>query len=284
MPGLGSPGKLADVLIDFDAYWSDSRANRLEDHRVAGVRGSTRERLYLRGPAEVAKQVMWTLERLKRNPRSLPLRDQDGSEWTHRLEFDGPLPEVVANTLSVLKSALTLVEREPLHTAMALDFHTVPVDGIDPREWPRTEVGSLVYRGKYRGSSEALNSLSDRLAEIASRHELYQATDLVLSVPGHDASQQSFGEKLAYEVAQKIDVPILKTECSQEHRPEAKSGLETSELESLFSVDASVQDRVVLIVDDVYRSGSTMSAVARSAERVGARGRLGLVGARTLKK
>jgi Phosphoribosyl transferase domain len=272
------------VLIDFDAYLSDSRANRLEDHRVARVRDSTRERIYLRGPEEVAKQITWALERLRRKPRRLALRDQDGSEWTHRLEFDGPLPEVVADSLAVLTSALTLVEKEPLHVAIALDFHTVPVAGVDSMEWPRTEIGSLVYRGKYRGSAEAQSALSDRLAEIASRHELYRATDLVLTVPGHDASRQSFGEKLAYEVAKKIDVPMLETGCSKEHRPEAKSGQETAELESFFSVDASAMDQVVLIVDDVYRTGSTMSAVARAAQRAGARGRLGLVGARTLKK
>jgi predicted amidophosphoribosyltransferase len=85
-------------------------------------------------------------------------------------------------------------------------------------------------------------------------------------------------------VAQKIDVPLVETKCSQQHRPEAKSGAETAELESMFSVDSSVKDWVVLIVDDVYRSGSSMSAVARVAEQAGARGRLGLVGARTLRK
>jgi hypothetical protein len=185
----GSSDKLADVLIDFDAYWSDSRANRLEDHLVRRVRQSTRERLYLRGPAEVMKQVEWVLERLGRNPARLALREEDGSEWTHRLEFDGPLPDAAADTLAVLKSALTLVEKKALHVAMALDFHTAPVDGVDSREWPRTEVGSLVFRGKYRDSLEAQRSLSDRLADVASRHELYGATDVVLSVPGHDASQ-----------------------------------------------------------------------------------------------
>jgi adenine/guanine phosphoribosyltransferase-like PRPP-binding protein len=272
------------VLIDFSAYFPDSRANRLEDYLVRAVKNSTRERLYLRGPAEAATQVTWSLERLERNPRRLPLRKEDGSEWTDRLEFDGPLPEAVADTLSVLQSALTLVKRKPLHVAMALDFHTVPIDGVDPQQWPRTEVGSLVYRAKYRGNREALASLSDRLADIAARHELYQATDLVLTVPGHDVSRQSFGERLAYDVAKRIGVPMIKTGCSQELRPEAKSGLETAELESLFSVDRSVRDGVVLIVDDVYRSGSTMSAVAHAAERAGARGRLGLVGARTLKK
>jgi len=272
------------VLIDFNSYFSDSRANRLEDHRVRKVKNSTRERLYLRGPTEVATQVRWMLERLERNPKELALRDEDGSDWTHRLEFDGPLPDAVARTLAVLQSVLTLVDKEPLHVATALDFYTVPVDDIDPLEWPQTEVGSLIYRGKYRGNQDALAALSARLADVVTRHELYQATDSILTVPGHDTLRQSFGEQLAYDVATRIGVPIVKTDCSQAQRPEAKSGLETTELESLFSVDGSVRDRVVLIVDDVYRSGSTMSAVARAAECAGARGRLGLVGARTLKK
>lgn len=272
------------MLIDFNAYVPDSRANRLEDHLVRKVKNSTRERLYLRGPQEIAKQVTWILERLGRNPRALSLREEDGSEWTHRFEFDGPLPDEVVKSLAHFKSALTLVDREPLHAGTALDFYSVPEAGVDPREWPRTEVGSLVYRAKYRQSSDALGALSDRLAEVATQHALYQAADMVLSVPGHDTSKQSFGEQLAYEVAQKVGLPLLKTECSRQLRPEAKAGLETAELETLFEVEPAVQDGVVLIVDDVYRSGSTLTAVARAAERVGARGRLGLVGARTLKK
>jgi hypothetical protein len=115
-----------DVIIDFSAYWSDSRANRLEDHRVVGVKNSTRERLYLRGPEEIAKQVLWMLDRLGRDPRKLRLREQDGSDWTHRFEFDGPFPEEIAKTLALQKSALTLVAREPLHVGMALDFYSVP--------------------------------------------------------------------------------------------------------------------------------------------------------------
>jgi predicted amidophosphoribosyltransferase len=145
-------------------------------------------------------------------------------------------------------------------------------------------VGSLIHRGKYRGSPDALEGLSSRLADAASQHALFQATDVVLSVPGHDSSKQSFGEGLAYEVAKKIGVPLLITKCSESLRAEAKAGLETEELADLFTVDPSAHNQVVLIIDDVYRSGATMSAVARAAARAGARGRLGLVGARTLRK
>jgi len=250
---------------------------------VQTVRDSSRERLYLRGPKEVDQQMAWVLTREHRNPKHLPLREQDGSDWTHRIEFDGPLSAEARSTLSVLQSALTLSRREELRIALALDFHMVPTDGVDPQLWPHTEAGSLLNRAKYRGSAEALTELGTRLSGIATRHALYTLADVVLSVPGHDSSQVSFGERLAHAVASNLSLPLVSATCSVNRRPQAKSGEATADLESLFSVDPSVQGQVCLIVDDVYRSGSSMVAVARAAQRSSARACIGIAATRTLR-
>jgi len=158
-----------------------------------------------------------------------------------------------------------------------------PEEGVDSFQWPRTEIGALVYRAKYRRDETALEILSERLAAVATTNELFRATDYVLTVPGHKPAQESFGEVLAAQVAAKVGVPVLKTRCSLAERPEAKSGIGTTELESHLDIDRAVGGKVVLVVDDLYRSGSSLAAVAKAATRSGARGRLGLVGARTLR-
>ena len=55
-------------------------------------------------------------------------------------------------------------------------------------------------------------------------------------------------------------------------------------LEGEFRFGAEVVGRVLLVVDDVYRSGDTMAAIASAAKTAGAAAVFGLVGAKTLRK
>ena len=50
-----------------------------------------------------------------------------------------------------------------------------------------------------------------------------------------------------------------------------------------YSIDQNLTGRAVLLVDDVYDTGSTMRGVARAARHAGASTVLGLAGARTLR-
>lgn len=271
------------VTIDFSAFVPDSRGDRLESWETRRVTNSDRVRLYLRGPDEVQQQVFWLLQKQRRNPTRLALRDQDRSDWTHRLEFDGPMSVELKELLGLLQSILTLTRRPELHIALALDFYTVPQEDTDPQQWPKTTAGSLVRSAKHRGSASAYEALTERLAAAVRAHDLYAGADVVLTVPGHKCGRASFGVVLARAVAQAIGKPILETGCSLDERPEAKAGGSTEELEKVFSVDPSVAGRVALIVDDVYRTGRSMGAVAACARHMGARGVLGLAGARTLR-
>ena len=114
---------------------------------------------------------------------------------------------------------------------------------------------------------------------------LLEAADYVISFPGHRVSSASFGVRLAQRVSAGLQKPFLETACSLSERPAAKTESDTTqELETIFSIPGDVRDQVVLIVDDVFMSGRSMAAVATVAQQAGARGVVGLVGARTLKR
>jgi hypothetical protein len=51
--------------------------------------------------------------------------------------------------LELLGEVVSLPSLPPLKFAIALDWYKIPVDGVDSRDWPNTEVGELVHQGKY---------------------------------------------------------------------------------------------------------------------------------------
>jgi predicted amidophosphoribosyltransferase len=73
----------------------------------------------------------------------------------------------------------------------------------------------------------------------------------------------------------------------QRLRPEAKSlsrGASAALLEDQFIVPPEIRGRSALIVDDVFRSGGSMMAVARAAHEAGAREIFGICPARTMRR
>ena len=82
-------------------------------------------------------------------------------------------------------------------------------------------------------------------------------------------------------------IPIIKVAAKSEFRPEAKN-LEESErlsfLDDEFGVSQGLDGQRVLIADDVFRSGTSMGAVASAARDAGAVKVYGICGVRTMRR
>jgi Phosphoribosyl transferase domain len=275
---------LRDMRIFLPPFIPDSHGNRLESYKVVPVRDCDHVRLYLCGPQEVAEQALWMLQ--TPGARQIKLEEGQEREWSHRIHVDGPLPESVKQTLDLLKEVLTLVPRPHLDVGVALDLYKKPDPEVDPQQWPNTAAGSMVNAAKYWSHPEAFDDLVDVLAKVVGHHKIYSAVDYVSSVPGHDTTKKSFGEQLAAALAKKLAKPLVSPRAAHAVRPAAKDrdNLETTlTLEDEFAFGTEVAGRVVLIVDDVYRTGQTMDAVAKAAKEAGAAAALGLAGAKTLR-
>jgi len=274
------------VTVTFHRYMQDSRGNRLEHRVVRKFKDSDREerRLYMCASPEIARQVTWILEQARLAPRELELRGDDKQNYTHRIELFGPLTTRADTGLALLEEVVTLANKPALDIALALDFYKAPDPDVDPMNWPNTECGQLVYRGKYCDDDSALAPLAEKLAEAVLRHPLLAGADYIVSVPGHTTTKVSFGVRLARKVAEMLGIPFLETSCSLAERPEAKERSETTaELAKVMGLPSDVDGKVVLIVDDVYRSGGSMCAVAAVARQRGARAVAGIAGARTMR-
>ena len=274
--------------VSFTPFYNDPRGNRLERWEVA--RGDGGHVLRLRGPIEVVKQVQAVAPGYQ--SRTYPAGAAGG--WTHELSSpDSAIKREARQLLDLLGGVVSLPCSPPIKFAVALDWYKIPVDGVDHHDWPNTEIGDLVHNGKYvyktqeEQKSIAGRNLAGRICNVISRHAAINSAEVILNVPGHDRNVVSFGPRLAATVAKYLKRPSLRVTAKSEFRPEAKS---LSPMERAmffadeFSVPAEIRGRSALIVDDVFRSGGSMAAVAKAAREAGAREIFGICPTRTMRR
>jgi hypothetical protein len=260
----------------------DSRGNRLENADVSQSDDGRHLYLDLLCCDDVAEQFWMVLA--DRNPRWL----ETDEEWTHCLRFDGPYGEWLDDLIELLKTVLTLNAPSQLDVALALDFYQVPPDEQNP-EWTKTPTGLLVYRKyfkpEYPNSRDSVRTagfrLTKKLAEVITRHPLFQTASLIIVVPS-TTNPWKFGEVLGRSVAKRVGLDYATAQClSPDHR-QAKEGHLSAGVEP-YRIDSDITDQGVIIVDDIYRTGQTIRDIGHAAREQGASEVLALVGTRTMR-
>ncbi|MGH3771531.1 MAG: ComF family protein [Pseudonocardiaceae bacterium] len=269
-------------------FRSDSRANRLESWATTNDSG-TGHFLWLRTADAVVAQLLTLAPDylLRQLPPNLLVT------WTHVFSSPGALRPDVDELLGVLGATLTLSCPATLDFVLALDWYKKPVDGISATSWPNTEIGELVYLGKYRYKTDGDRQakvglrLMSKVSDAIRGHPLLRKADIILDVPGHDTERVSFGSRMADAVGRDFEIPRIRVKARDKFRAEAKS-LDRSQrakvLAGQFSVSHDLQGRTVLIVDDVFHSGASMGETARAARDAGANRVLGICAVRNLRR
>jgi len=267
-------------------YAPDRRGNRLAAYLFTHTPGVRMHHLYLQCSDDIAAQFL-DLDHCGVHYRRADLADK---EWTHRLDADGPPDPRVRSLADLLRDVITLPVPSPMSVALALDWYKIPAGGAHPCEWPNTPTAQMVRRGKYwkekpRTVEAAGRWLAQRFDEVVTRHPTLATAEIIVVVPGHDRTLLSFGERLAATVATRRGLVEIRVESRQEFRPQAKSrgSSSTHDLDGEFSIEQTLSGSHALIIDDVFRTGSTLRAVARAARAAGAGRISGLVCARTLR-
>ncbi|MBO7938917.1 phosphoribosyltransferase [Streptomyces sp. S9] len=185
-----------------------------------------------------------------------------------------------------MTKVLTLVTQPPLDVALVLDWYKIPDPDISSRDWKNTDAGELNSRSKYwRGSphlqAAAREKIIEQLSHVIQEHPLYRNASCIVTVPGSAADGNSHAEQLARRIAQSTGKRIVETIAVNGSRPPSKETPSTV-TGADFALPESV-DGGVVVLDDVYRSGTTMKAVAAAAKRAGATRALGLAIVRTMR-
>lgn len=267
----------------------DSRGNALEGW-ASTTASNGGHVLWLRGPFEVVQQVM----ALAPEYRLLPDNVTAGPRWTHALRsLRTDVGESVRTLLGLLTEVVCLPSPPHVDFALALDWYKIPEEDVNPYYWSNTSTAELVSSGKYKYKNNgdmqrrAGLQLVDLMCDVVERHGILSRATIVLDVPGHDSTRVSFGSRVAATMATRRSIRLIRVTAKSEFRPEAKDLGESERLNSLdgeFSVLQVLYGQPVLIADDVFRSGTSMGAVASAARKAGAGKIYGICGVRTMRR
>lgn len=169
----------------------------------------------------------------------------------------------------------------PRHVAGAwrhgwtLDVHTTSSvfleydeEGRAQFDTTRSELGELVYQLKYNNRSESATRIAAIMADFLSdKRGVLTRVDLVVPVPASARRRVQPVNSIASKLATRLrkpyspsavrktkDTPTLKNITDLEQRREI--------LDSAFEADVrQINGKGVLLIDDLYRSGSTANAV-----------------------
>jgi len=164
-----------------------------------------------------------------------------------------------------------------------LDLHTVSSTYIGADEYghpmfdtKRSELGGLLLRLKYRGDETALAPIVDALVGFV---DVWRpGATLLVPVPPSRARSRQPVHLIAMALAARMGIPCaLQAVTRVREVPELKNVYDLDDRLRLLAgahrvdVDA-VRGQRVLLLDDLYRSGATMNAVAGSLYEEGAVG------------
>jgi competence protein ComFC len=135
---------------------------------------------------------------------------------------------------------------------------------------------------KYRGYRVLGRDLARFALKAAGRHEdLWWGLDAIIPVPLHPKRKRERGfnqaEVVAREIGRAQGLPVLSRVLRRVKNIPAQTSLEAADrkrnVSGAFAVrqPAALKGRVVLLVDDVYTTGSTVKECCRTLRRAGAR-------------
>lgn len=153
-----------------------------------------------------------------------------------------------------------------------------PYDGI---------LKEAIHRFKYAGHRSLAGPLAGLMAEASRAEPLFSVVDLALPVPlsGEKLRHRGFNQAalLARDVGALLQIPVDGRSLVKGFETPSQAGLPRSARESnlkgAFQVTnaGKLRGKSILLIDDVFTTGSTMSAAAAVLTGAGARQVFGLV-------
>lgn len=117
------------------------------------------------------------------------------------------------------------------------------------------------------------------MAEVAARDPALSVAELLAPVPLHPSRFRERGfnqsELLAFEVTRALGLPLATSLLERTRHTEAQSGLALNDrranVRGAFRAASAIEQKRILLVDDVISTGSTVSECARALRKCGAK-------------
>lgn len=154
----------------------------------------------------------------------------------------------------------------------AIDLHTISSvylgdnpDGQPQFDNDRSEMGELINRLKYHSDETAI----PKIIELINKNlKNIKTVNFIIPVPSSNLNR-TFQPvyKIVEELSRNSTVPLLKNVVSKTNVEELKSITNPAKREALLrnslklNPQIDIENKVILLIDDVYRSGATVRAV-----------------------
>jgi predicted amidophosphoribosyltransferase len=156
-------------------------------------------------------------------------------------------------------------------TGYVLDWHVESSDflgydelGHAQYDTKRTKLGELVYKLKYRNDTTVI----DDIVRIISQFTNFRSIDAIIPVPPSNISRKTQPVvEIAQRLGNNLKIQIFPDALRKtKNTPEVKNVSTPQEkydiLKGVFQVvEPSIKDKIVLVLDDLYRSGATLKAI-----------------------
>lgn len=153
--------------------------------------------------------------------------------------------------------------------------------------WKYTTIGAIEHSAKENDDPDALAKLVDLLARFIGTHPIYGKADLLIPVPGNPSKGVHFPDNLVRRLSEVTGLNngqgAIKKKCDTRRAQDTSLADKLAVIEPALISTHNLAGRNVIIVDDLYQSGTTMWAVARCAKNAGAEHVLGLVCVKSLR-
>lgn len=173
----------------------------------------------------------------------------------------------------------------------ALDRHTLRSIPIGLNEWgyemfdtTYTEIGEALHRLKYRRDRTQVEPIAQTIADfIRARPEFTDASAVLAIPPSNTARNFQPVPAIAKSVGAKLNLPVpmdylLKTKQTTPLKSLSDKQKRHDELAGAFKVaDERYATRHIVLVDDLFRSGETLNAVATALLSQGKVGKVSVV-------
>lgn len=249
LPGKLSRSGVAKLLVG-------SRSKRVEEYHTH----PTFNRLSGRSRVEVIKKVdrLLACGRLAKDERS------------YLIIGGGPDVSCEDPVISFLSRTHPRMLPGPWFSGWALDFHS----RFNGEAWSRSPVGELAYRLKYQGDLAALPPLVEQATALIGEHPELGQVDAIVAVPPStprpadpvSAFASALGERLGLAILPAL-VKSRQTSLQKEMHTLAQK---RANVAGAFAVQGQVRGKRMLIVDDLFDSGTTLEEVTRQLLRAGA--------------
>ena len=139
----------------------------------------------------------------------------------------------------------------------------------------------LIHKLKYGGKTVLRHFFSDRIIEFVTHYNVaLQYFDLVMPVPLHPVRlrERGFNQSLllAEIISQKYSIPLSINNLRRTRHTQNQARVSQKErwtnIEHAFKIKTSkdINEKNILVVDDLYTTGATLSEIARTLKAAGA--------------